>query len=336
MKFCVALVLLLFCLSCNERHKTDISVAFYNVENLFDTNDDPKKFDEQYLPNSDRKWTKARYEKKLINLAKVIRQINNEKAPDFLGVCEIENSKVIQDLIAQPSLSDRNYQIVHRESPDERGIDVGFIYNSKVFSVDKVETHQPDLSKYDDKTRDILRVSGKLPSGEELHFLINHWPSRGEGRKESEPKRIIAAKNLKNIIYSILEQDEEAKIIVMGDFNDEPSNRSISETLGVSCNESETLENQLYNPFCELENRDLGSYRYRSYWDMLDQIMVSSSLLDTSHSLYLNSNSAEIIAEPWMIQTGKYEGFPLRSYGGYKYLGGYSDHFPVSLSLRVR
>lgn len=313
-----------------------LSVGFYNLENLFDTQNDPYTFDKQFLPKSDRKWTKERYEEKLENLAKVISELTTYGTPTFLGVCEIENREVLKDLIEESVLLSRNYDIVHRESPDERGIDVGFIYDADLFSVTKVTTHQPDLSDYDDKTRDILHISGKLTNGEKLHFFINHWPSRGEGRKESEPKRVIAAQTLNDAITTVLTKDADAKIIVMGDFNDEPSNKSISQTLGVSCEVSETEENQLYNAFCELEDQDYGSYRYRKYWDMLDQIMVSSALLTDTSGVHFLPQSADIKDEPWMIQTGKYEGFPLRTYGGYKYLGGYSDHFPVSIQLQLK
>ena len=335
MKYLSLLYLILLLGACKEQEVAYATVAFYNVENLFDTQDDPRTYDEQYTPSSDRHWDDKKYTTKLKQLAKVINELADGKAPTFLGVCEVENKQVLIDLVAQDKLLAQHYGIVHHDSPDERGIDVAFLYNKDVLSIKKTKTYQPDLSQYKDKTRDILYVKGKLINGETLHFMINHWPSRGGGRLKSEPKRIIAAQTLRSIKNSILKKDANAKIIVMGDFNDEPSNKSITEVLAVSCEESNVASDQLYNTFCSLEEQDKGSYRYRKWWDMLDQIMISKSLLtDTSGIKYI-PRSAAIKAEPWMIQTGKYEGFPLRTYGGHKYLGGYSDHFPVYIKLGV-
>lgn len=334
MKSLIYSLTLLFLLSCNETEISSGSIAFYNLENLFDTEDDPDTYlDEQFTPKGEKRWDKERYQSKLTNLAKVISQLANDEAPTFLGVCEIENKKVLQDLVNEPAIQAANYGIAHIESPDERGIDVGFLYNKDVFSVISIEAHQPDLSSYKDKTRDILYVKGKLANGDILHFLINHWPSRGEGRKESEPKRIAAATTLLAIHQKITRENPEAKIIVMGDFNDEPSNNSISTTLAVACDVNNVAKNQLFNAFCKLEDADKGSYRYRSYWDMLDQIMVSKSMITDTAGLHYIPGSEGIKAESWMIQTGKYEGFPLRTFGGNNYLNGYSDHFPVYIEL---
>jgi len=334
MKYIATLLIFLCIIGCNEQEVSSATISFYNVENLFDTEDDPNKYDEQYTPTSDRKWDKKKYQTKISNLAKVISEIANNQAPTFLGVCEIENKKVLQDLSDDPQISANNYGIAHIESPDERGIDVALLYNKDAFTVQKTKAYQPDLSSFNDKTRDILYVKGKLINGEILHFMVNHWPSRGEGRKKSEPKRIAAAKTLLSIQQEILDSDPSAKIIVMGDFNDEPSNISITKTLNVACDIDEVNQNQLFNAFCKLEDADNGSYRYRSYWDMLDQIMVSKSVITDTSGIHLIPNSAGIKAEKWMIQTGKYEGFPLRTYGGHNYLGGYSDHFPVFIELK--
>jgi predicted extracellular nuclease len=330
----VPIALIIFFTACDETEIGSASVAFYNVENLFDTQDDPKTYlDEQFTPKGEKRWDDTKYHTKLSNLAKVIAQLANNKPPTFLGLCEIENRKVLNDLVKQPTLKSANYGIAHIESPDERGIDVAFLYNKAVFTVSHIQAYQPNLSQYKDKTRDILYVSGETNSGEALHFIINHWPSRGEGRKESEPKRIAAAETFLAIQHTIRTESPDAKIIVMGDFNDEPSNKSIKEKLGVSCSEENTDQNQLFNAFCKLEDANKGSYRYRSYWDMLDQIMVSKSMITDTTGIHYIPNSAGIKAESWMIQTGKYEGFPLRSYGGNNYLGGYSDHFPVFIEL---
>ncbi|MEY2925329.1 MAG: hypothetical protein RLZZ337_1879, partial [Bacteroidota bacterium] len=192
--------------SCRTVPITGIGVGFYNVENLFDTTDDPKIDDDYYLPNSRIKWDETKYQKKLEDLAFVIAQMVDNQPPQFLGLCEVENKKVVQDLANQPKLSAANYGVVHYDSRDERGIDVAFLYNTSVFSVKTSKTYSVNLPD-NDRTRDILYVKGKLANGEILHFLINHWPSRSEGRTESESKRIEAAKTLQNIKNEILAKD---------------------------------------------------------------------------------------------------------------------------------
>jgi predicted extracellular nuclease len=309
-------------------------VAFYNLENLFDTLPNIDSSDIEYTPNGEKKWDTDKYTAKLQHLAKVISELANGEPPTFLGVCEIENKKVLEDLIAEPSLKNVDYAIVHLESPDERGIDVGFIYNKSLFTVEHFTAHQPDLSYSNDKTRDILHVQGKVINGETLHFIINHWPSRGGYSEKSDEKRNAAATKLNAIKYSILKTEPNAKIIVMGDFNDEPSNTSIAETLAASCNQSATAKDQFFNAFCAMDNAEKGSYRYKNTWEMLDQIMVSSALLTDTTGIHFKKNSATIKSEPWMLQTGKFEGYPLRTFAENTYLNGYSDHLPVYIVLQ--
>ncbi|NNJ56787.1 MAG: endonuclease/exonuclease/phosphatase family protein [Bacteroidia bacterium] len=323
--------------SCTPTAQSDAySIGFYNVENLFDTEDDPSKYDEWFTPTSPIKWDNDKYNAKLENLSVVINQLADKEMPHFLGLCEIENRKVLEDLVSQPLLERANYKIVHFESPDERGIDVAFLYNSEVFKVTDSKNYVLDLGEFKDRTRDILWIKGKVGNGETLHFIVNHWPSRGEGRRESEPKRIAAAKRLKSIKDDILKDDKNAKIIIMGDFNDEPSNTSISEHLNSKGNASQTTSNDLFNPMVDLEDEDLGSYKYRHWWDMLDQIMLSEALINNSLGLQYKERSVGIKDDEWLRQHGsKYEGFPLRTYGGQKYLNGYSDHFPVYIKLII-
>lgn len=330
----VAIVLITFT-NC-KTIPNGIGVGFYNVENLFDTKDDPQINDADYLPNSHLKWDETKYNKKLENLAFVISQMVDDELPQFLGLCEIENKQVVQDLIAQPKMKTGNYGIVHFDSDDERGIDVAFLYNKSIFTVKKATAYEVKLPD-GDRTRDILFVKGKLGNGETLYFFVNHWPSRGEGVAISEPKRIIAAQTLKKLKDEILTDDPKAKIIVMGDFNDEPANKSIKDYLGAKGNSKELDGLELYNPMADLQDKDLGSYRFRDFWDMLDQIMVSQALLSVEkEKVYYLENSASIKDEYWMRQHGsKYEGFPLRTYGGQNYLGGYSDHFPVYIKLII-
>jgi endonuclease/exonuclease/phosphatase family metal-dependent hydrolase len=267
----------------------------------------------------------------------VISDISAGTAPSFLGVCEVENETVLQDLVSQKLLKNAHYKIAHVESPDERGIDVAFLYDSRLFTVNKQEVTQPDLSMFNDKTRDILHVDGTLTSGGRLHFIINHWPSRGGGQRESEPKRIQASKALAAIKNNILLQEPNDSIIVMGDFNDEPSNKSIAIYFDVSCESSSTAPSQLFNAFCALEQEEKGSYKYRQHWDMLDQLMVSAHLLSDTAKIYFIPGSEQIKQDDWMQQhDNKYEGSPLRTFGGPNYLAGYSDHFPVSIRFGIR
>jgi len=337
MKYSILAPLVLLCnTSCEETKIDSFAVVFYNVENLFDTKNDPNTYDEQFTPEGDKKWDTEKYKTKLTNLAKVISDITEGGAPSFLGLCEIENRTVLEDLISESQLKKAHYKIVHIDSPDERGIDVAFLYDSRIFTVTSQEAVQPDLSEFKDKTRDILHIDGNLASGERLHFIVNHWPSRGGGKRESEPKRIQAAKALSRIKDKILSQNPTANIIVMGDFNDEPSNSSISKYLGISCTPSTTQPYQLFNAFCQFEKERKGSYKYRQNWNMLDQIMISANLLRDSSRLHFITESAEIKNEDWMQQHGnKYESSPLRTFGGPNYLAGYSDHFPVSIRISV-
>ena len=338
MKKTLLILFVLFAnLSCKQPEGKTLSVAFYNVENLFDAVDDPNTYDEAFTPKGDMQWTAERLEEKLANLAKVIDQLTELGAPTFLGLCEVENASVVQSLLAEPLLIDENYKFVHLESKDERGIDVAFVYDADEFKVIDFEAFTVDLSQWDDKTRDVLYVKGKTNDGTKMHFLVNHWPSRREGRKESEPKRIAAAKTVNKIRAKILNEDKNANVVVMGDFNDEPSNISISDILKAEDTALGIEQDELYNPMARLESMGLGSYRFRRYWDMLDQIMLSGNLLSTENGYRYVRNSVEIKDDEWLRQHGnKYEGFPLRTYGGRNYLGGYSDHFPVYLKLQYQ
>lgn len=334
----IAIILLIsVAFGCKQQDTNELFIAFYNVENLFDIHDDPNTFDDDFTSNGVMQWTEDKYTKKLTNLAKVISELTPKGAPTFLGLCEVENAAVVNDLLAEPALADKKYKLAHIESKDERGIDVAFIYDSERFTVSTYEAFGVDLSQWDDKTRDVLYVQGETKEGTKLHFLINHWPSRRRGRTESEPKRIAAANTVNTIRNTILEADKNANIIVMGDFNDEPSNISISDVLKAEDTALGIEQDELYNPMARLEAMGLGSYRYRSYWDMLDQIMLSGNLLNTEQGYRYVRNSVEIKDDDWLRQHGnEYEGFPLRTYGGRTYLGGYSDHFPVYLKLQYQ
>lgn len=311
-----------------------LSVGFYNVENLFDTIDDPSTFDGQYLPDSSLGWNTDKYNTKLQNLAKVISSFHEGHPPVFLGLCEIENRKVVEDLVAQPLLKEQHYRVVHVESKDARGIDVAAVYNPDMLSLISYGVKPVDLSEFEEVTRDVLWVKMKSTyNGETFYFLVNHWPSRRGGLEKSEPKRAMAARSLRELTDSLLTADTKANLIVMGDFNDEPTNKSITEVLGAQSAPTEISNTQLFNAMAPLKEQGKGSYCFRGNWNMLDQIMISSALVDDEEWSYREA-SAQIMDHNWMRQAdGNYKDYPLRTFGGRKYLAGYSDHFPVSIIL---
>lgn len=315
---------------------TTASIGFYNVENLFDTEDNPDKIDEQFLPTGDYKWDDKRYQSKLENLATVISKMSKGSSPDILGLCEVENRRVLEDLIQQEVLKENAYAIVHFESPDARGIDVALLYKKAMFKEESADKMIVDLSEYGERSRDVLHVAlaTKGKKKETIHLIVNHWPSRREGKDASEPKRVIAAKAACAVRDQILESDAKANIVIMGDFNDEPFDKSIREVVGTTEDFEKVSAQMMYNPMARLKQAGLGSYNFRGNWNMLDQIIVSEALLD-GKGLEYEKHSANIFSPDWMRQHGgKYDQYPNRTFGGRKYLNGYSDHFPVSIQLK--
>lgn len=306
------------------------TIAFYNLENLFDTFDDLNTYDNDFLPNSDRRWTEKRYHKKLKKLGSVISQIGTattNKYPVLVGLAEVENRLVIDDLINSSSLKNSQYDLVHFDSPDERGIDVALIYDKKYFKVIHSEVYSVELFDEDgspDHTRDILFVEGLL-NNEKISVLVNHWPSRREGVELSEPARIIASNKAIEIIKSINSRDENAKVIVMGDFNDNPLNKSVKNLM---------QSHDLYNPMNDLPTYTRGSLNHRKEWYLFDQILFSTNFFEYGKGKHSFSR-VDIFDKTFLKQyKGKYKGNPFRTYAGYKYKGGFSDHFPVYLHLK--
>lgn len=329
------LVLLItpFSFSFGQAKNEALEVVFYNVENLYDTVDDPLTDDNEFLPDSANKWTNERYQKKLTDLAKVLKTASQDGLPEVIGLCEIENRKVVEELMATAPLSDKKWNVVHEDSPDERGIDVALAYDparSKELHHEKIRysfDFEPGTT-----TRDILYV--KLMSGKDtLHFFVNHWPSRRGGQGPSEPKRLKAANMLLTKTDSILAIDPTAKIIAMGDFNDYPNDRSMTEVLNSTPGSNGKLTNLTYT----LHEQGLGTYNYKGEWGMLDQFIVSNDLLSTSKGYFTTPTSASIIREDWMLfkEEGK-EPSPSKTYGGPNYHGGYSDHLPIRLVISVK
>lgn len=316
------------------------TVAFYNLENLFDYEDDPMTFDDDRTPTGKDHWTEEIYNDKLKNMAQVISEIGADvtgTSPVIIGVCEVENRRVLEDLINQEALYNIDYGIVHFDSPDRRGIDVALLYQKKIFTPTNYEAHE--LRIYDNNdvtkriyTRDQLLVSGVL-DGEKIHLIVNHWPSRSGGEARSRFKRVKAAKLNKQIIDSLFSEDPYAKIITMGDLNDDPTSPSLSKVLKPKKDKEDVGLKELYNPMEDMFKKGLGTLAYRDGWNLFDQMIVSAELTKTDYSSY-RFYKAGIYNKSYLANPrGRYKGYPYRSYADGGYTGGYSDHFPVYLYL---
>lgn len=339
------LLLLIFISSCRaetpEKNDT-LFIAFWNLENLFDTIDDPKKDDQEFLPDGSKEWTQERLDKKMYNLARVFNMMNDEKGPDIIGVAECENQAVLELFISK-YFRDKNYKITYAESPDNRGIDCGFIYNASKFTL--INYNSYEIKKLESSpTRLILHTSLKTQKDEELNFFVNHWPSRRNGASESEYKRIEAAKVLKREVDKLFNQDGKTKIIIMGDFNDDPVDKAILHSLGsqpFKCDPSTTKniklpDKELYNLSYNLFEKGSGTISYRDAWNLFDQIIISSSLAMNEGISYLCDSFSIFNNDLTATRSGKYKGTPFPTYGGNRYLGGYSDHFPVTAKFVLR
>lgn len=338
--FSIFLLLFLISISVFSQQKKDFqiqTVAFYNLENLYDTEDDPLTFDDDRTPQGKDNWTEEIYRDKLQKMAFAIRNIGSEMVqspPVLLGVCEVENRKVLEDLINEPLLKDFNYGIVHYDSPDRRGIDVALLYLKNAFSTLHSKAHELMLFENGKKvyTRDQLVVTGLL-EGEEIHLIVNHWPSRSGGAAASSSKRIEAAKLNLKIIDSLQRKDPYAKIISMGDFNDDPTDKSLKKILGAKSKIGEVGFREMYNPMASILSRGIGSSAYRDGWNLFDQILVSHSFLQENYETYRFFKAGVGNAKYLTTSTGQYRGYPFRSFGYGGYTGGYSDHFPVYIYL---
>lgn len=328
--------IIFFCLSISaQKQKYGVySVAFYNLENLFDTENDPLVNDEEFTPDGARLWTPEKYEKKLKNMATVISKLARENSPvgpAAIGVSEIENRKVLEDLVAREELSDMGLDIIHFDSPDRRGVDVGLLFNPKLFRVTSSTVYPYILPENPDfKTRDVLLVSGIL-ADEPFHILVNHWPSRA-GSKSSRLREFAASIN-KHIVDSIYNADPSAKIVIMGDLNDDPSNRSCRLVLDAKKKQADVKPGGLFNPMWSFYDRGIGSLSYQGKWSLFDQIIVSESLLGKDYTS-LRFLKAEIFNRDFLTQKeGKYKGYPIRTFSDGRFINGYSDHFPVLIYL---
>ena len=344
-KLIIISIALRFCLLHNtyaQNDKQNVSitcVGFYNLENLFDTiidTDTNKILQDEFTPNGKNRWTSKTYHEKLDNMARVISELGTEITPDgvaILGVAEIENRLVLEDLVKQPSIKNRNYQIVHYDSPDRRGIDVGLLYNPTYFknvTSKSITLKIPTDSNF--YTRDQLLVSGEL-HGEKIHLIVAHWPSRRGGEKRSKPKRIAAAQLARSIIDSLQNHNPNAKVFFMGDLNDDPVDVSVQIHLKAVGQEELATKGKLFNPFEEFFKKGIGTLGYNDAWNLFDQIAISEELLGKDYSS-LKYYKAVVFNKPYLkTAEGRFKGYPYRTFSFGEYIGGYSDHFPVYLYL---
>lgn len=318
------------------------SVVFYNLENLFDTIKSPGVYDEEFTPSGAKAWNSQKYWKKMSNIEKVFYEIaaQNKAYPTVIGVSEIENRNVLEDIVALDKLAKANYQIVHYDSPDARGVDVAFFYRPDQFKYEgskPLPVKNPDDPKW--KTRDVLMMWGTI-EGEPFYFFVAHWPSRLGGQAASEPKRMLAAQVTRNAVDSIYKIVPDAKIMIMGDLNDDPTDKAMLETLGAKIKIKDIQKGDLFNPYGEMLKAGYGTLAYNDQWNIFDNIIVNENLLNgTAGKLKLykpetNKFYGNILDRPFLKQqSGQYKGYPLRTYIGNNFQNGFSDHLPVFLYI---
>ena len=327
---------LLFCLFIStftfaQKH---LYIAFYNQEDLFDTIDDPHKNDNEFLPTAKNNWNTEKYLNKIDHMSTVIKSMNDDKGPDAIGMCEIENDLVLNDMIHSPKLSKMDYGFVHYESPDERSIDNALLYKKSVLKLIESKVYPVTIDTNPNfKTRDILLAKFETKNKSTFIILVNHFPSRLGGQAESEYKRCRAAEVLKHVFDSIKQSSPNQAVMAMGDFNDEPNNRSLDTVLGAKIVPGSSLFNAMY--LMKLPGK--GSLGYRGNWNMIDQLILNDNIAECKGNICYKAESAGIYNKPWLQETEeKYKGNPKRTFAGQKYLNGYSDHFPVYLLLEVK
>lgn len=315
----------------------DFRIMFYNVENLFDPFDDKSTLDDEFLPMGSKRWNWKRYRDKCIKIGQVITALGGWEPPELIGLCEVENRFVLEGVIKYSSLQNLEYQFIHRESPDRRGIDVALLYQPNKFlplSSRFFQVIMPGQSKSD--TREILYVKGITHTQDTLHVIVNHWPSRWGGQVSSEYKRMEAARVVRSCVDSLFNRDSDAMVVIMGDFNDTPSSPSLLKGLDARCLNDKIQKRQLYNLAGDIDShRNIGSYKYKGRWEMFDQILVSGGLFIGEGILSCSSYQQSVYSPDFLLERDAvYYGIkPFRTYQGYKYRNGFSDHLPVYLDL---
>lgn len=325
--------------SCSSQAKQEFVpalIGFYNLENLYDTIDSPDTDDAEFLPGSAKQWGTARYNRKLERLGTVIAAMGKDihsNGLSILGLCEVENRKVVEDLAAHPTLSKRNYKVVHEDSPDRRGVDVALIYDPKVFKVYAHKAYRLAMKDNPEfRSRDQLLVSGVF-EGDTMHVIVAHWPSRRGGEKRSMPNRAAAGDLGRHIIDSLFARNAEARVIYMGDLNDDPVNKSITQHLRATGDRKVAKGPVLFNGMHEPYQKGIGSLAWRDSWNLFDQIIISPALLNGDNGRY-KFYGVRVFNEPYLRQQeGNFAGYPFRNFVGDTFQDGYSDHFPVFMIL---
>lgn len=311
-------------------------IGFYNVENLFDTLDTPDVNDAEYTPNSAKLWGTERYMRKLDRLAQVIGEMGKDLDPRGLaivGLAEVENKEVVEDLAKAAAIRDRGYKVVHVDGPDRRGIDPALMYDPSRFTLLSYKSYRLTMpSKPELLTRDQLLVSGIL-DGDTMHVIVTHWPSRRGGEKRSMPNRQAAGELGRHIVDSLFARDPEARILYMGDLNDDPIDKSVKQSLGSTGDKAKAIDGKLFNPMYASYQKGVGTLAWRDTWNLFDQILISGSLVSGQGGKY-RYHSTHIHNKDHLIQKeGNFAGYPLRTYVGDTYQDGFSDHFAVFLTL---
>jgi len=332
--FCILLLMVAGSLPAQNNVQAGL-IAFYNLENLFDTIDTPGVLDEEFTPDGPNRWTGNRYREKIGNMALAISRIGEEEGwkggPAVLGVSEIENRSVLEDLVSHPLLKESNYQIVHYDSPDLRGVDVALLYRPRFFRLKASASPGLVLFNYQGErifTRDQLVVSG-IFDGEPFHFIVGHWPSRSGGEMTTRPRRNAAATLSRHLTDSLLTIDPEAKVVIMGDLNDDPSDESLRLYLRAAPDQEKLKEGELYNAMYPLFRKGIGSLNYRDGLNLFDQMIVTPALTGNDFSSY-KLQYTRVFNKPFLMQKdGQYKAYPLRSFAGTVWQGGLSDHCPV-------
>jgi hypothetical protein len=339
-KFLSLLLLLVTSLSAQNLEKGKqyqiSALGFWNVENLYDTINDPAKLDEEFLPEGLNAWTGDRYWTKIDHLSRVISEMGTDVTPDglaIIGLCEIENKNVLKDLVAAPKLKARNYQIVHFEGPDARGVDPALLYNPNYFKLTKAVAYRFTLvTDSAHKTRDQLVVSG-LFSGEPMTIIVNHWPSRRGGEEASRPNRIAAAKLVRHIADSISRGNPDTKIVIMGDLNDDPTNESVKKHLNTYGDISQNYSDKYFNAMEPLFKKGIGSLAWQDAWNLFDQIIVNKPMIPGGYKSFQFYRAFVYNKSYLCSDFGNFKGYPFRTYSGGSYTAGYSDHFPVYMLI---
>ncbi|TPE46169.1 endonuclease/exonuclease/phosphatase family protein [Pontibacter mangrovi] len=310
------------------------TIAFYNTEKLFDTQNDPETDDDAFTPDGEMQWTQERYDLKIKNIASVIAGIGDNGGPAVIGLSEIENRQVLEDLISAAPLHRAGYSIVHQEMADRQGLDLALLYKPKLFKPTATQYIKVDFGEKGFASRDILQVKGEL-RGQLVTIYVNHWPARSRRARQEDSRLRAAAATLRREIDKQQKADPNVKIIVLGDFDAEPGDAVLEQTLKATGRPNPAFQEELFNTHYLSSVNGFGSYVYRGDFQMLDQIMVSKAMIDPQEGLEYVRGSAKIY-DPITIKytLGKFKEAPKSTYSGTVYLGGYSDHFPVFIQVR--